>query len=43
MGVAALIVEEDGAVSLVNNEFEKLSGFSRREIERMKDRKKKTA
>jgi PAS domain S-box-containing protein len=37
MGVAALIVEEDYTVSLVNNEFEKLSGFSRREIEGVKD------
>ena len=33
MSVAALIIEEDGTISLVNSEFEKLSGFSRREIE----------
>lgn len=33
MNVAALIIEEDGTISLVNSEFEKLSGFSRREIE----------
>ncbi len=37
MGVAALIVEEDRTISLVNGEFEKLSGFSRREIEGVKD------
>ncbi len=36
MGVATLIVEEDWTISLVNNEFEKLSGFSRREIEGIK-------
>lgn len=33
MGVATLIIEEDDRISLVNSEFEKLSGFSRREIE----------
>ncbi len=33
MGVAALIVEGDGTASLVNPEFERLSGFPRKEIE----------
>lgn len=33
MSVAALIIEEDGTISLVNSEFERLSGFSKREIE----------
>ena len=37
MGVAAMIIEEDGTISLVNGEFEKLSGFSRREIEGVKN------
>lgn len=33
MGVAILIIEEDERISLVNSEFEKLLGYSRREIE----------
>jgi PAS domain S-box-containing protein len=37
MGVAALMIEEDGTISLVNGEFEKLSGFSKREIEGVKN------
>jgi PAS domain S-box-containing protein len=36
MGVPTLIIEEDTTISLVNSEFEKLSGFSRREIEGQK-------
>jgi PAS domain S-box-containing protein len=32
-GTATVIIEEDATISLVNNEFEKLSGFSREEIE----------
>jgi PAS domain S-box-containing protein len=36
IGVPVLIIEEDTTISLVNTEFEKLSGFSRREIEGQK-------
>ena len=36
MGVAAVIIEGDGTISLVNGEFERLSGFSRKEIEGIK-------
>ena len=36
MGVPTMIIEEDTTISLVNSEFEKLSGFSRREIEGQK-------
>jgi PAS domain S-box-containing protein len=36
IGVPVLIIEEDTTISLVNSEFEKLSGFSRREIEGQK-------
>lgn len=36
MCVATSIVEDDGRISLVNSEFERLSGFSRREIEGVK-------
>jgi PAS domain S-box-containing protein len=32
-GTAMIIVEEDGTISLVNEEFEKLSGYSSEEIE----------
>jgi PAS domain S-box-containing protein len=32
-GTAMLIIMEDGTLSLVNDEFEKLSGYSRQEIE----------
>ena len=36
MFVATMIVEENGRISFVNREFEKLSGFSRKEIEGIK-------
>jgi PAS domain S-box-containing protein len=32
-GTAMCIIEEDATISLVNKEFEKLSGYSREEIE----------
>jgi len=32
-GVATIIVEEDATISLANTEFEKLSGYSKKEIE----------
>ena len=32
-GAATLIVEEDTIISLVNNEFEKITGYARDEIE----------
>jgi len=35
-GTAMLIVEEDNAISLVNNEFEKMSGYGRQEVESLK-------
>ncbi|MGE5800302.1 MAG: helix-turn-helix transcriptional regulator [Syntrophaceae bacterium] len=35
-GTAMLIVEEDNTISLVNNEFEKMSGFGRQEVETLK-------
>jgi PAS domain S-box-containing protein len=35
-GTAMVIVENDGTFSLVNSEFERLSGYSKREIERKK-------
>lgn len=35
-GVASLITEEDTTISLVNSEFEKLSGYSREEVENKK-------
>ncbi len=35
-GTAMLIVEEDNTISLVNNEFEKMSGYGRQEVETLK-------
>jgi PAS domain S-box-containing protein len=35
-GTAILIVEEDSTISLVNNEFEKMSGYGRQEVETLK-------
>jgi PAS domain S-box-containing protein len=37
MGIATLIIERDGGISLVNSEFENLFGFSRREVEGVKN------
>ena len=36
IGIPVLVIEEDTTISLVNTEFEKLSGFSNREIEGQK-------
>jgi len=35
-GTASVIIEEDTTISMVNSEFERLSGYSRAEIERKK-------
>jgi len=35
-GTAMLIVEEDNTISLVNNEFEKMSGYGRQDVETLK-------
>jgi len=35
-GTAMLIVAEDNTISLVNNEFEKMSGYGRQEVETLK-------
>jgi PAS domain S-box-containing protein len=35
-GTAMLIVEEDNTISLVNTEFEKMSGYSRQDVEALK-------
>jgi len=35
-GTAMLIVEEDSTISLVNNEFEKMSGYGRQDVEMLK-------
>jgi len=35
-GMPTIIIEEDNTISLVNTEFERLSGFSKREIENKK-------
>lgn len=36
-GTATVIIEEDSTLSLVNTEFEKLSGYSKEELENMKN------